>query len=156
MKKSLLLIAAFSFGSTVLFADNKAKEEPVAVSHHVIALNHYKDGSTQIEGVYHNHYAPEKGHVSEKEAILFSDRLFRASKNAVKKVSHNVRPVERNTKPVLTQIVSETPNQQAKDHLHAQIIKTPVTTEAPSSESAAQHVEPIVQHASTEPMVENN
>lgn len=144
MKKSLLLIAAFSFVSNITFAEEKTKEEPAAISQHTITLNHYKDGSAQIVSADHQHIAPEKGHPSEKQAILFSDKLVNSSKNAVKKVSTNARPAERGLKPTLTQIVSETPSQHIKDPIqaHAQNAHTNV--------APAAHAEAVVQPVSAE------
>lgn len=140
MKKSLLLIATFSFASQIVVAEKKTTEEPTAISHHTIVLNHYKDGSAQVVAAHHNHFAPEKGHESEKQAILFSDKLFHSSKNAVKKVSTNARPVERGLKPTLTQIISEKPSQHSYDHIQGQ-----TTNAAPVT-----HTEAIVQPVSAE------
>lgn len=144
MKKSLLFSAAFIFISHVTFGEDKTKEEPAAISHHTIVLNHYKDGSAQIASAHHNHFAPEKGHASEKQAILFSDKLVNSSKNAVKKIATNARPTERGLKPTLTQIVSETPNQHAQERIHAH------TAHTHTNETPAPHTETITQPVSTE------
>jgi hypothetical protein len=144
MKKSLLLIAAFTFVSHVVVAEEKTKEEPAAISHHTIVLNHYKDGSAQVAAAHHNHFAPEKGHESEKQAILFSDKLVNSSKNAVKKVSTNARPAERGLKPTLTQIVSEKPSQHSSEHIQTHATNVHTKT-APLA-----HTEAVVQPLSAE------